>query len=87
MGADLCSDLLALGFEVEGLGCGFVVCHGGRSGHAGGAVCSGVEAGDGGAGVGELDQCGQGGVEGFGVFPGALQGVVYGLLSGVAVGG
>ncbi len=74
-------DVLALRFEVEG--CGRVV---------GGAVGEGAGPGDGcrggvGVEVGEFEEGGEVCSEGFGVLAGALDGFVYGLLPGLAVGG
>lgn len=83
---DLGADLDALGFEVEGF---WVLGFGVRRG-AGEADGVAVEGGTGpGAacrGVREFEEGGDGGVECFGVFPGALDGVVDGVAAGGAVG-
>lgn len=85
--ADLCPDLHALGFEVEGFGCrGFRV--GGGHGEADGAAVEGGSGASAGcAGVGEFQEGGHGGAECLGVLVGSLYGFAYGLLPGLAVDG
>lgn len=87
LGADLGPDLDALGFEVEGFGCGGVRVGRGHGEADGAAVEGGAGASAGGAGVGEFEEGGDGGAERLGVFGGSLYGFAYGLLPGLAVDG
>ncbi len=85
-GFDLGVDGLAYGFEVDGGGvggcgsCRGAVVHGfGEGGAAEGTVV--------GAGVAEFEEGAEAGVEGFGVFAGALEGFADGLAAGCGVVG